>query len=59
VIRFVAYWALVLTTAMAAVVAPLPFKGPFTGAVGVFAAAGIGMTGLAYAPTITRKQGRS
>lgn len=57
--RLAAYWAAVALAAMAAcVTAPLPFTGPLSGAVGVFAAAGVGMAGLACAPTITRKDSR-
>ena len=46
-----AHWLIVLTAAMTACVAvPLPFTGPFAFAVGVLAAAGIGLIGRAAAP---------
>lgn len=54
-LRLAAYWLAVLIAAMCAIVAvPLPFTGRLAGSVGVLAAAGVGLIGLACAPT-TRK----
>lgn len=55
--RFAAWWtATAVTAASAATVAPLPFSGPYAGAAGVVAAAGVCLAGYALAPHI-RKDG--
>lgn len=50
------HWAATLLTALTATaVLPALFSGPYAPAVGLVAAAGIALTGLATAPSTTRK----
>jgi hypothetical protein len=50
-LRWACHWTATLTTAaVASLAAALPFTGPYASAAGVFAAAGVCLTGLATAP---------
>ena len=59
-VRLAAHWtATTITASLTWTAAAIPFTGAAAGYAGAVAATGVCMAGIALAPTITRKDGRS